>query len=611
VTKTERIITNGSNVYSLEYKIGDALPNESNMVVRVNNTIVTGPVNSYFKISNNRLNYTIDPTKVTPYSTAIGNIFVYVGDIKLNLGSDYTIDLGGITVKINRLIYSQYAKQTLVVSVTSDQGYSYSPTTNQITFAESYSSSDVVEVISSYKHDILDIERTMLTVSSNLSLTPDSVEYYSYKGITNGTLALDRAVISDSYIWVIQNETILVPSIDYKLNEGRTSIQLTVEPAIDDKITLMTFGSNILMAGISYMQFKDMLNRVHYKRLSLNKRTVLVTDLNFNDKTIEVENADTFDKPNPLKNKPGIIEIRGERIEFYGLDGNVLSKLRRGTLGTGTPLVHKAGTYVQEIGPTESIPYTDSSIIEQVISDGESIIIPLNFTPATSGVDQWFTNFGFILKGNYSIAGGYDANDVVIYNSLYYVNIKSYVFDSVITVLPTNTTYWKLYNTTIPVGHSQCDEIEVFVGGYDTSVNWLSNVTYLPGIIVTLGSYTYKCLTVHTSTSNFKNDIANWTFFIGNIRLKKSPYKMHNENQAPNSPLGDIKLDAEFSVDGVSPAVRLTHKLSFGTRITIIKRNGIDWDSNTNIQYDNSKIAEFLRATPGAWYAENAIPTVQ
>jgi hypothetical protein len=609
VTKTERIITNGSNVYSLEYKIGYALPNESNMVVRVNNTIVPGPVNSYFKISNNRLNYTIEPTKVTLYSTAIGNIFVYVGNIKLNLGSDYTIDLGGITVKINKLIYSQYAKQTLVVSVTADQGYSYSPTTNQITFAESYSSLDIVEVISSYKHDILDIERTMLTVSSNLSLTPDSVEYYSYKGITNGTLALDRAVISDSYVWVIQNETILVPSIDYKLNEGRTSVQLTVEPAIDDKITLMTFGSNILMAGISYMQFKDMLNRVHYKRLSLNKRTALATNLNFNDRTIRVRNADTFDKPNPLKNKPGIIEIRGERIEFYGLDGNVLSKLRRGTLGTGTPLVHTAGTYVQEIGPTESIPYVDSSIVEQVISDGESIIIPLNFTPAKSSIDQWFTNFGFTLKGNYSIAEGYNANDVVIYNSLYYVNIKSYVFDSVITILPTNTTYWKLYNTTIPVGHSQCDEIEVFVGGYDTSVNWLSNVTYLPGIIVTLGSYTYKCLTEHTSTSNFKNDIDNWTFFIGNIRLKKSPYKMHNENQAPNSPLGDIKLDAEFSVDGVSPTVRLTHKLSFGTRITIIKRNGTDWDSNTNIQYDNSKIAEFLKATPGVWYAENQINT--
>jgi len=611
VTKTEKIVTNGSYTYSLAYNIGNALPNESNMLVRVNNTIIPGPINSYFTISNNRLNYTVDPTKVIPYSTAISNIFVYVGDTKLNLGSDYTIDLGGITVKINKLIYSQYAKQTLVVSVTTDQSYSYDPITNKITFAESYSNLDVIEVISSYKHDILDIERTMLTVSSNLALTPDSIEYYSYKGITNGTLALDRSVINDSYIWVIQNETILVPSVDYKLNEGRTSIQLTVNPPIDDKITLITFGSNILTTGISYMQFKDMLNRVHYKRLSLNKQTVLTTDLKFDDKFIEVENAENFDKPNFIKNKPGIIEIRGERIEFYEINGNVLSKIRRGTLGTGVPLVHKAGTYVQEIGTTESIPYVDSSIVEQVISDGESIIIPLNFIPATAGVEQWFTDFGFTLTGNYSISLSYNTNDVVIYNNLYYVNIKSYVFDTTITILPTNTTYWKLYDTTIPVGYGQCDEIEVFVGGYDTSVDWLPNVTYLPGIIVTLGSYTYRCITEHTSTSNFKNDITNWTFFIGNIRLKKAPYSMHNENQAPNSPLGDIKLDADFSVDGVSSAIRLTHKLLFGTRITVIKRNGTDWDSITNIQYDNSKIAEFLKATPGIWYAENTISTVQ
>ena len=611
ITKTERILANGSNVYNLEYKIGDSLPNESNMIVRVNNTIVPGPVNNYFTISNNRLNYTIDPTKVIPYSTAIGNIFVYVGDTKLNLGLDYTIDLSGITVKINKLIYSAYYKQTLVVSVTTNQGYFYNSSTNQITFAETYSSLDVVEVISSYKHDILDIERTMLTVSSNLLLTPDSVEYYSYKGLTNGTILLDRAVINDDYVWVMQNDSILVPSIDYKLNEDCINIQLTNNPSINDKITLMTFGSNILAAGISYMQFKDMLNRVHYKRLSLNKRTVLVNDLKFDDKTIEVENADNFDRPNPSKNKPGIIEIRGERIEFYEINGNLLSKLRRGTLGTGTPNLHSVGTYVQEIGPTESIPYIESSVVEQVISDGETIVIPLNFTPAKSGVDQWFTDFGFTLKGDYIISGSYTANDVVVYNNLYYVNIKSYVFNSTVTILPENTTYWKLYDTTIPVGYGQCNEIEVFVGGYDYSVNWLPKVTYLPDVIVTLGSYTYKCLTEHTSTSNFKNDIANWTFFIGNIRLKKAPYKMHNENQAPNSPLGDIKLDAEFSVDGTSSAIRLTHKLSFGTRITIIKRNGTDWDSKTNIQYDNNRIAEFLKATPGVWYAENTISTVQ
>ena len=611
ITKTERIPANGSKVYNLEYKIGDSLPNESNMIVRVNNTIIPGPINSYFKISNNRLNYTIDPTKVTPYSTAINNIFVYVGSTKLNLGSDYTIDLGGITIKINKLIYSTYAKQTLVVSVSTNQSYSYNLASNSITFDESYIESDVVEVISSYKHDVLDIERTDLKISTDIVLTPDTVEYYAYKGLTTGTLPLDRAVINDSYVWVIKNNIILVPSIDYKLSENRMQVQLTVDPAIDDNITLMTFGSNILVSGISYMQFKDMLNRVHYKRLSLNKQTVLMQDLRFNDRTIEVQNAETFDKPNPLKNLPGIIEIRGERIEFFELNGNVLGQLRRGTLGTGTPAVHRAGTFVQDLGPSETIPYAEVSTVDQVLSDGVTSVIPLSFTPTNAGVISWFTNLGLTLHGVHNASVGYQISDVVIYNSLYYVNIKSYAFDSAVSVLPTNSTYWKLYETTVPVGYGQCDEIEVFVGGYDVSINWLPNVTYYPGTIVILGSYTYKCVTEHTSTSNFKTDISNWIFFIGNIRLKKMPYKMHNENQAPDSPMGDMTLDADFAVDGENAAIRLTNLLPVGTRITVIKRNGIDWDSNTNIQYDDNKIAEFLRATPGIWYAENSIPTVQ
>jgi hypothetical protein len=611
VTKTERIPANGSKVYDLAYKIGDSLPNESNMIVRVNNTIIPGPVNSYFTISNNRLNYTIDPTKVTPYSTAINNIFVYVGDTKLNLGSDYTIDLGGITIKINKLIYSAYAKKTLVVSVSTNQSYSYNLATNTITFDESYFESDVVEVISSYKHDVLDIERTDLKISTDIILTPDTVEYYAYKALTSGTLPLDRAVINDSYVWVIKNNVILVPSIDYKLSENRMQVHLTADPLIDDNITLMTFGSNILVSGISYMQFKDMLNRVHYKRLSLNKQTTLTQDLKFNDKTIEVENASTFDKPNPLKNLPGIIEIRGERIEFFELTGNVLGKLRRGTLGTGTPAVHSAGTFVQELGPSETIPYTEVSTVDQVISDGVTATIPLSFTPTNSGVISWFANLGLALQGEYNATLGYQLGNVVVYNGLYYVTIKSYVFDSVVAVLPTNVLYWKLYETAIPVGFGQCDEIEVFVGGYDISINWLPNVTYFPGTIIILGSYTYKCVTEHTSTVNFKNDIDNWAFFIGNIRLKKMPYKMHNENQAPDSPLGDMTLDADFAVDGENAAIRLTAVPPVGTQITVIKRNGTDWDSNTNIQYDTNRIAEFLKATPGIWYSENGIPAVQ
>jgi hypothetical protein len=65
--------------------------------------------------------------------------------------------------------------------------------------------------------------------------------------------------------------------------------------------------------------------------------------------------------------------------------------------------------------------------------------------------------------------------------------------------------------------------------------------------------------------------------------------------------LCDIK-DAEFAVDGTTKQVRLTSTLPFGTTVTVIKQVGSDWDRLINIQDDNSKIAKFLKSTPGISY---------
>ena len=696
ITKTERISTNGGLVYALDYPIGDSLPIESNMIVRVDQEILKGPNNSYFTIKNNRLNYNLDPTKFVPYSIDVNKLIVLADGDLLTVGTDYIVDLSGITIKLNRSTYRNYSGKSLIVSVRQGQGYSYVPalatvlitnwvsttlvtpgggqptyhavvftipeqtfapsvganysvtgnnnekyngtfvclnsTTTTITlkyrinpgiyssdptiitslngrivFTESYDDTRLVEVISSYKHDILDIQRTAVNVTTSLSLTPNTPEYYNYTGVVGGKLTLDRAVINDNYVWVIRNGTLLTPSVDFILLEDKQTIKLTFLPNLDDEFVLITYGSNVLTSGIAYMQFKDMLNRVHFKRLSLNKQTKLVNDLRFTDLTIEVEDASNFDLPNPSKNKPGVIEIRGERIEFFTLDGNVLGQLRRGTLGTGTPTLHKAGTYVQEIGPSESVPYTETSIVQQVVSDGTNIL-PLTFVPtldATSFV-SWFNDYGYTFRSTYTSAVSYAVNDAVIYNNLYYTNILAVPSPSGrkvgVNYSPANSTYWSLFDFNIPVGYGQSNDIEVFVGGYDTTLVWASSVEYAVGTVVNVGSYTYRCITSHTSGAVFNNDSANWQFFIGNIRLKKKPYAVHNVNQAANSPEGDIQITADFAVDGESKELRLTNKLSFGTKVTVVKRNGVAWDNTTNILASDTKIARFLKGSPGVWY---------
>jgi hypothetical protein len=295
-----------------------------------------------------------------------------------------------------------------------------------------------------------------------------------------------------------------------------------------------------------------MMNRVQYKRLNSNKQTRLLRDLRYSDTTIQVEDASQFDSPDLVKGRPGIIEIRGERIEYFAITGNTLSRLRRGTMGTGTPLRHKSGSYVTEIGSSESIPYRDETQVVQRVSDGTTTVT-LDFVPQS------------------------------------------------------------------------VNDIEVFVGGYNTGIQWAPGVDYEEGTIVTIGAYTYTVTAYHQSGATFKSPVTTLTtvdgvrtvvstgvdyqqvyeFFIGNIRLRKSAYQMFNTNIAPYSPEGDVTMPADFAVDGVSNTITLTTPLPIGTNITVIRRICSElWDSKINIQEDDNKISRFLKAQPGAWYTD-------
>jgi len=549
VTKKEKIIPNGSATYTLQYPIGNTVPVEKSMIVRVDNKILTPPSLSYFKLANNKLNYTIDNTKFPPFTANATDFIITINNILLKPGVDYSIDLSGVTIKITKVIYNLYAGSTLSISISTGAGYTYNSTTGQITFAQNYDAGHIIEVMSSYNHDILDMQTTTVNNNPALSYTPDTIQFYNYKAIANGTILLDRPVVDSDYVWLEQNGNLLSPNIDYIVLSDKQTLQMAKFPAPNDKLVVLTFGNNVLTSGVAYMQFKDMLNRVVFKRLNANKQTNLAVDLYPTDLTITVVDASTFDLPSPANNKPGIIEIRGERIEFFTVTGNVLGQLRRGTLGTGVAMVHRAGATVQEIGASETIPYQDTITTSQIISDGTSIV-PLSFTPKKAST-LW--------------------------------------------------TYASGFTSSVPVGYGASNELDVFVGGYN-SVDWAPGVAYNVGDIVNFASYQYKCIVANTSSTNFNNDAAKWSYFIGNIRLKKNPYTVYNVNKAPTSPEGDVQFDAEFAVDGTTNSLRLTTPITAGTRVTIVKRTGQIWDSTVNIQEDNGPYATFIKAVPGAWY---------
>ena len=791
ITSAERFnAVNSVTTYDIDSKVGNAIPLETNMIVRVNQTILIGPKNSYFKIENNVLTYAVDIFTVAPGSvTTVDDITVIIDGVALEYNVDYTVILDGIFIKLKSKTYKRYVGKTLCVSITQGQEYTYTPKiANQsatITFVRSYNSTDTIEITSFYKHDILEIHTSNINILSNTIVIPwdpalirfmynysnriqylvnDVVEYNNYyyinttyytadinnpnnsvvpstdehwalystrdyyrqKSLASGKLPLDRPVPNDNFVWVIQNGKLLIPSVDFKLNANKNSVSLAKEPNALDKIVLMTFGYNESPNFISYMQFKDMLNRIHYKRLNYNKQTLLVRDLRQNDLTIEVKDASTFDKPTPSKNKPGIVEINGERIEYFTIKGNTLGQLRRGTLGTGTPSIHRVGAYVQDIGPSETIPYVDSSTIDQLVYTAGSAV-NLTFTP-TKASDVWTYDPNFVssiptdsqsgsalvnryevlsyisktgtttyqvtfmvsttktpVVGTlYTVSGNSNTN----YNGIHICKSSSSVNPKSITITEadSNTNRFKMANTNVltvntpivftqpvfgnvtsnavyyileivnstqftisetrngdvfelstsigtfmlaTIGNysiitleyvtdpevygtgdtsiktttfGQSNDIEVFVGGYDVSATWEPNTQYLIEDIVNVGSYTYRCITNHTSAVTFSKDSTKWKFFIGNIRLKKKPYKVFNVNQHPESPEGDVQFDADFSVDGVTKSIRLTNDLASGIHITVIKRTGSIWDSALTIRNDNTSLANFIKHVPGVWH---------
>ena len=551
VMKSETFEANGTDTYALNNVVGTSLPFDESMLVyayldeNTSPSVYTASSSTFYTIENDQLEYFIPRNRFVPYEPNVNEFDIFVDGVQLHIGVDFTVDLSKISVKIRQYIYDDSVGKELKISI--NRNSTYTCNGSSITFNNPPEANTKITIISFYKHELLGIQRTNINVSIDATLTPDTFEYFNYHSPFGKVIKLDRAVINDKRVWLIKNGHLLQSSVDYVLNKDLQSVTLAKEPVTSDKFTVMTFSNNIVRKSFTYMQFKDMLNRVHYKRLRKSGQTVLAADLHFYDTELIIKDDRVVSIPNPSLNLPGIIEIHGERIEYFVKTGNVLSQLRRGTLGTGVREVHNAGTIVQDIGISETIPYNDEALIDQMIAVGEQNTFTLDkFSPG-----------GFTT--NYQYKG---------------------------------TSLTTARSTTLPK-----DAIEVFAGGWTVKGSWSSNVEYFVGDIIMYGTYKYQCLVDHTSGSDFfSNFDTNWKLFVGNIRLRKDSYKVHHSYLHNESPEGDVTLPADFSVNNGNNVITLTDKLSEGTTLTVIKKTGRVWqDPNSSLADSNNLISKFIK----------------
>jgi hypothetical protein len=91
--------------------------------------------------------------------------------------------------------------------------------------------------------------------------------------------------------------------------------------------------------------------------------------------------------------------------------------------------------------------------------------------------------------------------------------------------------------------------------------------------------------------------------FVQGRRLRKDPITVYDSTVGSYSPAGDVTLEAEFSVDNQTNAIRITQTPPAGARITVIKRTGKVWynqgadevTTGVTLSQNTTPIAKFLQ----------------
>jgi len=309
------------------------------------------PWASYYKIQNSLMTYAIDPKNARPSTYSLDNVKVYINGIELRPGYDFTVNAESITlIKPNIVNGDAIAIVPLV-----DYEYVVNGTVLQLTTPVT---SATIKVTSFTDHD-------------NLMMRTER-----FKG--DDALVLSYPTISENYVWITAANTQLTAGIDYIILEDMKTIKFSEFVNIqttDDIIVVVinppTYGTTVLGHRI----FKDMFGKHQFRRISEYFSTRLAQPLQYTDDKVVVEFGSHLLQPDPGSNLPGVIYVDGERIEYTSKDGNVLSGLRRATLGTGPAKFSDIGTEVIDQSIRQIIPTIDYSLIQNIPSSNTTTYV--------------------------------------------------------------------------------------------------------------------------------------------------------------------------------------------------------------------------------------------
>ncbi len=215
-----------------------------------------------------------------------------------------------------------------------------------------------------------------------------------FVGDPDRRFVMSQPVSNVNYMWVSiigsdGSTKTLTNGEDFIILEDNLTIQISDSWNINitDTIEVISFKDPMYSGNVlGYRMFRDILGNTTYTRISEENSTYLTEPLSPTDTEIYVHDASVLTSPIVDENKPGVILINYERIEFYQVDGNILKQITRGTLGTGINSELLPGVkvvdqgYEQEFDTSETtdiqVMYTDGSEFYEITQFDQDVLVP-------------------------------------------------------------------------------------------------------------------------------------------------------------------------------------------------------------------------------------------
>ena len=358
-------------ILNLEQPPGNLGPFHSQVIVSKNGARLNPPVTTYYQVTNGQLVFDISQSIIYPLrSVDIASLEVYVNGVQAPIPGIWRLNQAD-----NQVAFSNGTiNNGDVIAIVVLRNYDYLIKNNQLVLNTPSVPYDQYSITTFTNHD------------------SDFIRSERFKGHATNRYRMQRQILDSSYVWVSYNGASLIADLDYRVEvDGYT---IVLRPGLyingNDDVVITSFAGSTAKP-IGFRMFKDLLGRTHFKRLSKENTAILVQPLYSTSTSIIVSDGSVLTPPVVSLNRPGVVLIDSERIEFFTINGNQLGQLRRGTLGTSINDVYVSGTSVIDQGSDQTIPVIETVEIfttATVNTTSHYPITGITFNPTAAFTDQ-------------------------------------------------------------------------------------------------------------------------------------------------------------------------------------------------------------------------------